>query len=235
MKKAHLFLIFSIISYVIFTDCPKALLLADESASDLRTKGYAAQHDGDTDKAIELYEKALRLEPSALLYNDLGVCYEGKGLYEKAEEHYLKAAKLKDDYAAVYTNLAIFYENKGELTKAAYHWQKRLGLAKDGDRWAETAREHLKFLPKIKLAKESERAPQRVIEKERPKPAEKKPHELKKDMPPYLEKPMPPKKIEEEGGNRGYLFGEGAYKAQREKTKEELMEEEVRRLAGKTE
>lgn len=218
MKMSRLILAITITS--VFLVSIVGLVLAAESPDELRTQAYTYQQDGDTDKAIELYEQALSLKPSARLCNDLGVCYEEKGLADEAEEYYLKAAKFKGAYAAAHANLALLYEDQGELAKAAYHWQKRLDLAKDGDKWADIAKEHLSSLPKIKfkVAKETKRAPQEPAQKPKPKPKKGKPPELNKDMPPYspyIEKPQPPKEIEKDG-NRG--------------RREELIEKEIRRL-----
>jgi len=109
-----------------------------------RTQGIQLQQHGDLDGAMNLYQKAIELDPAyAVAYNDLGVIYEAKGFVDRAEESYLKAVKIDPSYLSAYTNLALLYQNKRELDKAAVYWKKRAELGSPDDPWTEKARQRL--------------------------------------------------------------------------------------------
>ncbi len=109
-----------------------------------RSQGMQLQQHGDLDAAMNLYQKAIELDPAyAVAYNDLGVIYEAKGFIDRAEESYLKAAKIDPAYLSAYTNLALLYQNKRELERAAFYWKKRAELGSPDDPWTEKARQRL--------------------------------------------------------------------------------------------
>ncbi|WP_107039864.1 tetratricopeptide repeat protein [Brumimicrobium mesophilum] len=56
---------------------------------------YAQDYFGDLDKAIELYEKAVQVDPDdAVAYNNLGLLMEKRGYQQKAKENFERADKL---------------------------------------------------------------------------------------------------------------------------------------------
>lgn len=115
-----------------------------QQARDYRSQGYTMQRAGNLDGAMQMYRKAIEIDPSYVVcYNDLGIIYEEKGLLDQAEDCYLKATKVDPAYPSSYSNLALFYENKRDLTKASYYWQKRLEVGSADDPWTEKAKQHL--------------------------------------------------------------------------------------------
>jgi len=123
---------------------PLELNALQSQAREYRDAGVKRQDTGDLDTAMNLYQKAIELDPVyAVAYNDLGVIYEAKGMIDRAEESYLKAIKVDPYYLSTYSNLALFYENKRELSKAAYCWNKRLELGDFNDPWTQKARQRL--------------------------------------------------------------------------------------------
>jgi tetratricopeptide (TPR) repeat protein len=79
---------------------------------------------GQTQKAIEVLEGALRQFPSAMtLINNLGVQYIKNYQPDKAIGLYEKALKNRGDYA-VYVNLSVAYAQKGDMQKSRLLRQK---------------------------------------------------------------------------------------------------------------
>lgn len=78
---------------------------------------YRAQ--GEYEKAIEEFKKALAINPnfpSAL--NNIGVCYGHVGRYAEAEQSFKRAIALKKDDVYAMNNLAVMYMQTGETQKA---------------------------------------------------------------------------------------------------------------------
>lgn len=70
------------------------------------------------DRAIEQYEYAIRLAPSATVYNSLGVLYSDKNMTERAIEYYQAAINLQPHYAIAYNNIGLAYEKIGSFSQA---------------------------------------------------------------------------------------------------------------------
>jgi Tfp pilus assembly protein PilF len=81
---------------------------------------------GQTDKAIEIFEKAVKLFPSSIiLLNNLGVQYIKSGQPDSAIEIYETAIKIeKKSY--LYKNLAVAYAKGGDEEKSRLMYQKAL-------------------------------------------------------------------------------------------------------------
>jgi tetratricopeptide (TPR) repeat protein len=74
---------------------------------------------GDTDKAIELYAKAARLNSRfASAWTSLGLEYGLKKEYEKAEEAFKKGAEADPGDPSAYYHLGGLYRKKGDMDKA---------------------------------------------------------------------------------------------------------------------
>ncbi|MFH0855777.1 MAG: tetratricopeptide repeat protein [Candidatus Omnitrophota bacterium] len=115
---------------------PDELSGLQEQARAYRIEGVKSQELGDLDSALQMYQKAARLDPAYyVVYNDLGIIYEAKGDIGRAEENYLRVLKIEPSFPGAYTNLACLYENKRELEKAVYYWKKRVELGDPDDPW----------------------------------------------------------------------------------------------------
>ncbi|ETO35921.1 hypothetical protein RFI_01140 [Reticulomyxa filosa] len=101
----------------------------------------AYDYKGEYNKAIEYYEKDLKISLSELgydhpdvatSYNNLGNVYQNKGEYDKAIEYNEKSLKIRLDklghdhpaVATLYNNVGIVYSNKGEYNKAIEYHEK---------------------------------------------------------------------------------------------------------------
>lgn len=145
------------ISFFLFTIPATGLLLFtplsySESSTEeldgpsLRVEGYIAQQQGDWERAVELYKKAIRVAPEyPLPYNDLGIIYERMARPEEAEASYLEAVRVDPTYAKAHANLAMLYESLGRLDDAAIHWEKRAKLGEE-DAWTVKAQGRLKAI-----------------------------------------------------------------------------------------
>lgn len=122
----------------------KELTPLREQAIIYRNQGLKLQELGDLEGAMNLYQKAIVLDPAyAAVYNDLGIVYEAYGFIDRAKESYLKCIKIDPRYLGAYSNLALFYENKRDLKKALFYWEKRVDLGSPSDPWTEKARKRL--------------------------------------------------------------------------------------------
>ena len=74
---------------------------------------------GQAEKAIEHFNKALRMRPSsAEVHSNLGNVLRGLDRIDEAVTHYEKAIKLKPDLAEAHYNLAISYAGQGKIDEA---------------------------------------------------------------------------------------------------------------------
>ncbi len=124
-----------------------AMRAAPEYSEGYNFLGYMyAERNIKIDRALELIQKALSLEPKNPNINDsLGWVYFQKGEYQKAIEVLEKAiAYLSDDYmrgsSVIFEHLGDAYEKVGNIEKARELWKK----AADGDPKSKTAGEKLK-------------------------------------------------------------------------------------------
>jgi len=105
-----------------------------------RADGLEAQRMGDFDAALNLYQKAVAIDPNyAVAYNDMGIIYESKGENDRALESYFHAIKIDPFYESAYTNLALIYESRRDMVNAAACWQKRSELGSLDDPWTQKA------------------------------------------------------------------------------------------------
>lgn len=111
-------------------------------AGKLRQQGYQYQMEGNYDRAVEYYKKAIAEDPfCTAAYNDLGVMYY---IYlnevDKAIEALKKALSIDKNYAGAYTNLALICEKTGSKEEALKYWTERARLGNPEDYWTKTAK-----------------------------------------------------------------------------------------------
>jgi tetratricopeptide (TPR) repeat protein len=87
---------------------------------------YAKQ--GQYDKAISNYTKAIEIDPRYEAYYDRGNVYLHKGQYDRAISDYTKAIELDPKLALAYYNRGLIYQNKGQLDRAISDYTKAIEL-----------------------------------------------------------------------------------------------------------
>ena len=115
------------------------------SATLLNNLGGVYEAQGEYEKALENYRKALSIKErvlgknhpaTAATYNNMGGVYRAKGEYEKALEYYGKALEIfervlgKDhpDTATTYNNIALVFDAQGEYQKALEYYRNALSI-----------------------------------------------------------------------------------------------------------
>ena len=84
---------------------------------------------GDTQGALQSFDKAVRLDPSnPTLLNNLGQAHRAQGRLSEAEACFRKALDLKADYAEAGANLGTLLHASGRMEQSAQNYL-RLGLA----------------------------------------------------------------------------------------------------------
>ena len=82
-------------------------------------RGLAYRDEGDYDRAIESFTKAIELNPNyAVAYNNRGDVYRENGNFDRAIADYTKAIELKPDFVEAYNHRDDAYYAKGDYDRA---------------------------------------------------------------------------------------------------------------------
>ena len=82
---------------------------------------------GETDQAIDYYQRALKIDPDFVLARyDLAVTYRGMGEVDKAIAEYEKVLKLNPHFPEALSNLGGQYFRKGDVRQAIAHFRKAI-------------------------------------------------------------------------------------------------------------
>ncbi len=74
---------------------------------------------GDKDRALELYEKALKIRPDKEdAHYNAALIYQERGQYRKALQHFMASLRLKPYYSTTYYNIAMIYQAEGRIADA---------------------------------------------------------------------------------------------------------------------
>ena len=85
----------------------------------LFVQALAAQRRGDTNRAKELYARALDRDPqNADLYNNIGMLYKDTGDLDRAEDAYRHAVSLNPKLTAAWSNLGVLLDLRGRRKEA---------------------------------------------------------------------------------------------------------------------
>ena len=133
-------------------------VVSEEMGSLFNSLANSYYYQGEYDKALPLYGKALKIREEVLgdnhpdtatSYDNLASLYKSKGEYDNALPLYQKALKIEEevlgenhpDTATGYNNLAELYRNKGEYDKALPLYEKSLKIREDilGENHPDTA------------------------------------------------------------------------------------------------
>ena len=88
--------------------------------------------DLDSQIDMKLYRTAIRIKPTfAKAYNNLGIAYQRRRLYDLAIVQYKRAILLDSKLSAPYSNLGNVYYLKGDYNKAIENLKKALKLKKN--------------------------------------------------------------------------------------------------------
>lgn len=148
-KTCHfVFISFLFVAFFYRTPVSFAEVNLVNAGEEYRTVGFKAQQEGDFDRALTFYSKALSLgtEQNVWIYNNVGVIYEQLGMSERAELNYLKALEIDSSYLPPYTNLAFLYKERGDIPKAISYLRVRLDRATANDPWIPTLVAELRAL-----------------------------------------------------------------------------------------
>lgn len=89
--------------------------------------GITYHQNGEFDKALVEYFKALHFTPDSVMVNyNLGLLFQQMNNNSKAKEFYEKVIKLKPDLKKAYFNLARVYQGTGNNKKAIDYYKKYL-------------------------------------------------------------------------------------------------------------
>jgi tetratricopeptide (TPR) repeat protein len=94
-----------------------------KKAEELKEKGNQLLGSQKFDEAIEMYNQAIALYPSAVYHCNLAAAYTQITQDDKAIEHCLKALDLDPNYAKAYGRLAGCYYNTGKYREALSSFQ----------------------------------------------------------------------------------------------------------------
>ena len=101
-------------------------------AKRLNNAGVMAYHNGQYEKALELFEAALEIDAGFTeAHNNLGLTYTEMGDEEKATEAFRKALELNPDLAATYNNLGYVFYRLGSYTEAIEMYNEAIGRSRD--------------------------------------------------------------------------------------------------------
>ncbi len=113
-------------------------------AKALNTQGVSFYLQGNYEKALEYYEKSLKIAEEigdkrgiGISYNNIGNIYSVQGNYEKALEYYAKSLKIAEEIGDkramrnYYTNIGLIYYEQGNYEKALDYQVKSLKIAEE--------------------------------------------------------------------------------------------------------
>jgi tetratricopeptide (TPR) repeat protein len=94
--------------------------------------GVMAYHNGQYEKALELFKKAIDLDPAMTeAYNNLGLTYTEINEEEKATEAFKTAISLSPELAAAYNNLGYVFYRLGSYREAIEMYNEAIGRSND--------------------------------------------------------------------------------------------------------
>lgn len=84
----------------------------------LHLLGVIAHQSGENERAIELINKAIALQPSAAMYGNLALAVQANGDLDGAESLFRQAISMSPEQAGTYNNLGIALQVQGRLPEA---------------------------------------------------------------------------------------------------------------------
>ncbi|MEN3028683.1 MAG: tetratricopeptide repeat protein [Aquificaceae bacterium] len=94
------------------------------SAREILERALQEHMRGNLQKAIELYQKSIEIQPTAEAYTYMGWAYSMMGEFERAIELCLKAIEIDPEFGNPYNDIGSYLIALGRLEEAA-PWLKR--------------------------------------------------------------------------------------------------------------
>ena len=108
-------------------DTTKTTARISDEAEAHNARGIAYSENGDQDKAIIAFNKAIELQPDfAEGYNNRGIAYGEKGDFNHAIGDFNKAIEINSNYTAAYTNRGVAYDKMGTFDRALQDYNKAI-------------------------------------------------------------------------------------------------------------
>jgi len=104
------------------------LALYPDHADSLHNLGLIALHNGDAASAVDLIDKALKLNRVAEYHYNIALAWRGLGRMDKVAVHLEQAVALRSDHALAHLNLGNVRTEQGRLADAAACYQRALAL-----------------------------------------------------------------------------------------------------------
>lgn len=113
----------------------------------INNAGVMAYHNGQYEKALELFRSAIDMEPSLTeAYNNLGLTYTEMNEEKKAVEAFKKAIELSPELAAAYNNLGYVFYRLGSFQEAIEMYNEAIGRsANNGSAYTNLGNAHYKL------------------------------------------------------------------------------------------
>jgi protein O-GlcNAc transferase len=97
----------------------------------LHLLGAIAHQNGDHDRAIELIDNAIKLQPSAAMYGNMALAVQAKGNLDRAIRLFRHALSLSPEQPSTYNNLGIALQAQGKLPEAIEYFLHAISLKPD--------------------------------------------------------------------------------------------------------
>jgi tetratricopeptide (TPR) repeat protein len=102
--------------------------LSSTDVEALELNGDRLREEKDFLQAIDYYSAALRLKPTAVVHNKLGMAYIGLRRWDKAADSVKRAIHMDKKYAEAYNNLGAIYHMKQKYNNAIKNYKKAIAL-----------------------------------------------------------------------------------------------------------
>ena len=100
-----------------------------EEAMELNREGAKLVEQGEMEKALEAFQKAVRLDSNdAVALLNLAYTYDRQGRTEEAIAEYQRAIELSPNNLLAYNNLGVLYDKMGQYDEAIGEFQRALQI-----------------------------------------------------------------------------------------------------------
>ncbi|MGB9596924.1 MAG: tetratricopeptide repeat protein, partial [Candidatus Poribacteria bacterium] len=91
--------------------------------------GTVYQNQGQIDKAIEQFKKAIEIDPDSMLaHSNLAYIYEGQGKLDEAIAEFKELLRIKPDFPQIHVGLGLLYDAQGKVDDAIVEMNKAIQL-----------------------------------------------------------------------------------------------------------